>query len=245
MGVGGGVPEAHASIRSPSARGEQPVLMRRPRDGFDGSLVLRVSQHRVGARGVPDEEVVVVAAARELAVVVRPLEAANLALMADELGDVVVRRAHVALEHVAVAAAGAQDVRRPRERPDPHAVPAHRPNLFAPPRAGVPDVQLAVVRAHRQKGAALRPRDAAHVIVRPQVAEFRHVARARAPQIHTLPQPHRQHIVRAPVHQVQVKVILKLRSVQHLERRARNLSRRTSRARERRSKSALGANRRE
>ena len=44
-----------------------------------------------------------------------------------------------------------------------------------------------------------------------------HLAGAGTPQVHAGPQPHAEHIEGGPVHQVQVKVVLQLRSVQDLE----------------------------
>lgn len=44
-----------------------------------------------------------------------------------------------------------------------------------------------------------------------------HLAGAGTPQVHAGPQPHAEHVEGGPVHQVQVEVVLQLRSVQDLE----------------------------
>jgi len=78
--VGGGVPKADASIGSTATRGEKAVLMRRPRDGFDGGLVLRQAQRRAaaGGGGGPNQELIIVPTTREFAIVVGPLQTAHL-----------------------------------------------------------------------------------------------------------------------------------------------------------------------
>lgn len=53
-----------------------------------------------------------------------------------------------------------------------------------------------------------------------------HLAGARAPQIHAATQADAQHVLRGPVHQVQVEVVLQLRRVQNLEGDPRDLARR-------------------
>mmetsp|Transcript_6871 Transcript_6871/g.29275 ORF Transcript_6871/g.29275 Transcript_6871/m.29275 type:complete len:268 (+) Transcript_6871:1464-2267(+) len=175
----------------------------------------------------PHKELIVVPARREFAIVVRPLQAAHLALVSDELARELLGRAHVALQDVPVAAPRGERGRAPRQRPDARAVPAHHAHLLA--LVGVPDLHLALVGAHRQVRASLRPGHGAHGVARPEVAQLRDAARARAPQVHARPQPHRQHVVRRPVHQVQVEVILQRRRVQHLERRPRDFARRAPR----------------
>ena len=57
-----GVPELNASVLGATTRGEQSVLVRRPCDGFDGSLVLgELRLGHCGVTGAPYEELAVVA----------------------------------------------------------------------------------------------------------------------------------------------------------------------------------------
>ena len=72
------VPEADAAVRGAAAAGQQPVVMRRPGDRFHRRQVVRVGLHGPEAGQVPHEELVVVAAAGQVLVVRRPLEAAHL-----------------------------------------------------------------------------------------------------------------------------------------------------------------------
>lgn len=53
--------------------------------------------------------------------------------------------------------------------------------------------------------------------MRSLTAQLRHLARARAPQVHAAAQPHGQHVGRAPVDQIEVKVVLERRRVENLE----------------------------
>jgi hypothetical protein len=76
-----GVPEADHPVRGATAGGEQPVLVRRPRDRLDRGLVLLELDEGVLGVQVPDEELVVVAAGGELLVVVGPLQATDLLLV--------------------------------------------------------------------------------------------------------------------------------------------------------------------
>ena len=54
------------------------------------------------------------------------------------------------------------------------------------------------------------------VAVRGEVAEARDLARAGGPQVDAGAEADAQHVLRRPVHQVEVKVVLKFRGVQDL-----------------------------
>lgn len=64
-------------------------------------------------------------------------------------------------------------------------------------------------------GSSLVPLPTTHTRV--HTLRSTHLAGAGTPQVHAGPQPHAEHIEGGPVHQVQVKVVLQLRSVQDLE----------------------------
>ena len=212
--------------------------MRRPRDGLHRRRVVAVPQHRVRAVRAPYEQLVIVPPGSELAVVVAPLQAADFGLVPDEFSDVVLARADVALKHVSIAAAARQQRAAPCEAPDARSMPAHRPHFLTLRR--VPYLHLALIRPDREVRPSRRPSHRAHRVVRPEVAELRHATRARAPQVHARPQPHGEDVVRGPVHEVEVEVVLQRRRVEHLKRRPRDFPRRLSRRRERvRRRSAL------
>jgi hypothetical protein len=65
----GGIPKAYAPIRCAAAADQQAVLVRRPGDGLHGRLVLREPQHGLRALLLPHKQLVVVAAAGQLAII--------------------------------------------------------------------------------------------------------------------------------------------------------------------------------
>ena len=68
-----------------------------PGDGFDGCLVFAPLESGLGIQLIPDHEFVVVTARGQLLIFGVPFEAADLLLMADELGS-----PHIGLADVAV-----------------------------------------------------------------------------------------------------------------------------------------------
>lgn len=82
----GGVPEADAAVGGAAAADQQAVLVRRPGDGLDRGLVLAEAQHRLRRLLVPHQQLVVVAAAGQLAVVGGPAQAADLSGAGGEAG---------------------------------------------------------------------------------------------------------------------------------------------------------------
>ena len=87
------------------------------------------------------------------------------------------------------------------------------------PLAGgdVPNLDVAAVRADCHEVAALRPRHRRHrVAIRGEIAEARDLARAGGPQVNAGAEADAKHVLRGPVHKVEVKVVLKFRGVQDL-----------------------------
>lgn len=79
-------------------------------------------------------------------------------------------------------------------------------------------LQVALLSADREKVAALRPLDGRdRVVVGAEIAELHHLAVAGAPQVDAGAESHGEHVLRGPVHQVQVEVILELWRVKHLQ----------------------------
>lgn len=96
-------PEFHRLIsRAPSAR-KQVLLPRAPRERLDGSLVLSEGVPGSLQVQVPYHQVVVVPTGRQLRAVARPLQAAHLLRVPEQLRDHVVRAAHVVVYYVRVA----------------------------------------------------------------------------------------------------------------------------------------------
>ena len=225
------VPEADAAVGRAPPAGQQPVLVGGPGDGLDRGQVLRVGLHGADGRHVPHEEAVVVAARRHVLVVGRPLEPAHLLAVAGEppLGGEA-RRADVALQDEAVAAARRQDVPVPGQSADPGRVALQRVDLLV--GRHVPDLDVPFVGAHGNQVAAdpVGPGHGSHrVAVLREVAEPGDLAGAGAPQVDGRAEPDGEHVLRRPVDQVEVEVVLQLGSVQHLEGDLRDLAHRLPR----------------
>lgn len=105
------VPEVNVPVVAAAARREQVQLPRAPRQRLDGGFVVGLGElGRAEAARVPDVDEVVVAAGGELRAVGAPLEAADLAGVGDELGDLVLRDADVVVVDEAAAGAGGEEV---------------------------------------------------------------------------------------------------------------------------------------
>mmetsp|Transcript_35135 Transcript_35135/g.92252 ORF Transcript_35135/g.92252 Transcript_35135/m.92252 type:complete len:214 (-) Transcript_35135:510-1151(-) len=204
--------------------------MRGPRDSLDGGRVLVEAQERRRRVRRPDIELVVVAARGKLLAVEGPLQPTDLLLVPRQLRRKVLRHTHIPLEDEAVPAAGGECVPRPAERADAGLVAAHGARGLA--LGGIPDLHLADARTYRQVCAALRPTHRRHRVLRAEVTELCHLRRACRPEVYARAQPDGEHVERGPVDQVQVKVVLQRRRIQHLVWHRRDLPRRLARAAE-------------
>ena len=218
-------------------------MMRTPRDGLHGGSVIAVAQHRVDAVRRPHVQLVIVTPAGEFPIVVAPLEPANFRFVPHEFAGVVLRRAHVPLQNVSIPRSAAERGAAPRQRPHPRSVSPHAANLLALVR--VPDLHLPLIGPHREVRPALRPPHRAHRIARTEVAQFRHPRRARGPEVDARAEPDGEHVMRRPIHQVEIEIILKRGGVQHLKRRPRDLTRRSARGGDVRAQRAVAADGRE
>ena len=85
------IPEADTTVGRASTAAHHSMLVRRPCDGLDRSLVLvELDQRLTGRLPVPNEQFVVVASRGQLLLVRAPFEPANFLLVALELGEEVV-----------------------------------------------------------------------------------------------------------------------------------------------------------
>lgn len=119
------VPELDRSIGRSASRGEQMTLVRGPCDRFDRRSVFGEPIEWRVTQFVPYHQFVIVAPGRQLAVIDVPLETADFLLVTGETAEVVMRRAHVAMEYHVVAGSRGQDVVIPRERSHPVRVADH------------------------------------------------------------------------------------------------------------------------
>jgi len=81
----------------------------------------------------------------------------------------------------------------------------------------VPDLHLAVERAHRQVTATLTPRDRGDLVNIAEVDELIDTAGVGVPDVDTLAESHCQLVRLAPVHQVQVEVITQVGRIKYTE----------------------------
>ena len=116
-----------------------------------------------------------------------------------------------------VAASARQGGAAPRHGPDPCRVTTQSPNLFA--LDGIPQLHFPPVGAHRQVRAPLRPRDRRYDIFGwGKIAQFGNLGCASTPKVHTRAQTDRQDILRRPVNQIEIKVILQGWGIKDLKR---------------------------
>ena len=140
--------------------------------------------------------------------------------MAEQLGSVILRRAQIPMQDAVIAAPRAQEAIVPSDGTDATIVAAKRLQELI--LGCVPDLQLSRVRAHCKKGTIAGPLHACNTVIGPNIAQFRHLAVLSGPEVDAGAETHGQNILRRPVHQVEVKVVLQARCVENLERLLRD-----------------------
>ena len=78
------------------------------------------------------------------------------------------------------------------------------------------------MRAHCKKGTVAGPLHARDTVIGPDVAQLGHLAVLGGPQVDAGAEAHGQNVLRGPVDQVEVEVVLQARCVEHLERLLRD-----------------------
>ena len=109
QGTGLAVPELDASIGSTAAGGEEVALMGGPGQGLDGGLMVGegvAGGGRGRGGGIPQAELVVVAAAGQSETIGTPRQAADLLRMAGQGGNVVTGDPDVVIDDDGVASTG-------------------------------------------------------------------------------------------------------------------------------------------
>lgn len=92
---------------------------------------------------------------------------------------------------------------------------AERSNLFS--NSSVPDLGVTAVCADSKVLALLAPANTSDLVIHRHLTELVDLASVGRPNVHTSVQADSQHVLRTPVDEVQVEVILKLWGIQYLE----------------------------
>ncbi len=152
-----------------------------------------------------------------------PLEATYLLLMTLQTSKIVVLLPKIPLQYGFILRPWTEYTVAPGDCADTPLVAFEDPEHLA--LVDVPDLHDATVGADRQVLPPLRPADRSHWVALAQVMQLRHLAVTRWPDVDAVRETHRQVVVRRPVHQVQVEVVLQGGGVQHFVRDFRNLPR--------------------
>lgn len=104
------VPKLDRSVLSAATSREQTLLMRRPRDRFDCSLVLvEFSQWLRAASGTPKHKLIIIATGCQLLVIPTPFKATDFLTVTGQLCCEVLRTTQVAIKDAVVTASGTQE----------------------------------------------------------------------------------------------------------------------------------------
>ena len=82
----------------------------------------------------------------------------------------------------------------------------------------IPDLEFARVSADREEGTVARPLYAGYTVIWPNITQLGHFAVLSGPEVDAGTEAHGQNILRGPVDQVEVEVVLKAWRIEHLER---------------------------
>mmetsp|Transcript_29262 Transcript_29262/g.68542 ORF Transcript_29262/g.68542 Transcript_29262/m.68542 type:complete len:440 (-) Transcript_29262:250-1569(-) len=218
QGTGLAVPELDASIGGTATSGEEVPLMRRPRQGLDGGLVVGegvAGRGRGRGGGIPQAKLVVVAATGQSEAVGTPRQATYLLRMAGQSGDVVAGNADVVVDDDGVASTRGQNVAVPGQTSHALGMAVHGTELLA--GLDVPQLSAAAGRADGNVSATLLdPRDGGDVGVVPTLegAELLDIAGAGIPEVHGLVQSNGQDVGIVPRQEVEVVIVEEVGSVE-------------------------------
>lgn len=119
------------------------------------------------------------------------------------------------MQDAVVAAARAQEAIVPGDSADAAFVATHR--LDALVFGGVPNLQFARMRSHSEKSTIAGPLDAGDAVVRADVAQLGHLAVHGGPEVDAGAEADGKHVLRGPVDQIQIEVVLEAGGVEDLE----------------------------
>ena len=227
------IPKSNASVGGSSSAGEKAVLMRRPRDRFDGGGVIGKGVNGLSVFfDVPDEKLVVVSPARQhVSFVEGPLEPAHFLLVRAQPRFVRSLRPGVAQMNETIPAPRSQKAGSsrssggcfPRKGADACRVSFHGTDEFA--SGGIPELNVPSGGPDGEMLAGLRPGDGSDsVFGGGQVAQLGDAAGARRPEVDAASETDRQKVLGGPIDEVEVEVVLERGCVQNLGRHLGDLS---------------------
>lgn len=88
----------------------------------------------------------------------------------------------------------------------------------------IPDLQFTRVGAYSKKGSVAGPLDASDAVLGANIAQLGDLAVLSRPEVNAGAEADRQDVLRGPVHQVEVEIVLQARRIEHLKRLLRNHS---------------------
>mmetsp|Transcript_26814 Transcript_26814/g.77329 ORF Transcript_26814/g.77329 Transcript_26814/m.77329 type:complete len:409 (+) Transcript_26814:1431-2657(+) len=218
QGTGLAVPELDASISGTATSGEEVPLVRRPRQGLDSGLVVGegvAGGGRGRGGGIPQAELVVVAATGQSEAVGTPRQATDLLRMAGQGGNVVAGNPDVVVDNDGVASTRGQNVSVPRQTSHALGMAVHGTELLA--SLDIPQLSAATGRADGNVSATLLdPRDGGDVGVVPTLegAELLDIAGTGIPEVDGLVQSNGQDVGIVPRQEVEVVIVEEVGSVE-------------------------------
>ena len=121
-----------------------------------------------------------------------------------------------------IAGACAQETIIPGDGANATLVAAHRLQQLV--LRCIPDLQFTRVRAYSKQGSVAGPLDASDPVLGANVAQLGDLAVLSGPEVDAGAEADRQDVLRGPVHQVEVEIVLQAWRIEHLKRLLRNHS---------------------
>lgn len=138
QGARSGVPEFDGAVRSTTAGGKQVVLMRRPSNGLHRSAVIGEAEKWSLIQFVPNHQLVVVAAGRQLAVIGVPLQATDFLLVSRQAAEPLVGGTDITVVDKAVSGSRSKNMVVPRKSANTVRMTDHGPE--PPTVLSIPDL---------------------------------------------------------------------------------------------------------
>lgn len=170
-----------------------------------------------GVRGVevPEEEFIIISTGGKLLIIHAPFESADLLLMSDEFSDIVAVSSEVSVENVLVSATGPEDHVTPGKTSNSSLMSTKSGDFFQ--FIGIIDLDISETCSNTEEVSSWVPGYGGGLVRESKITEFDDLICDCTPEVDTRSQSNSEHILRAPVNKVQVKVILQGWSIKYLE----------------------------